>query len=66
VSVPNDNLIDTVVLDLLYLEVVDAVANALVNFCSSSGRDFEYFVNNVVRPSSTISCDASLERSEIK
>ena len=32
VSVPNCNLIEIFVLILLYLEVVEAVANALVNF----------------------------------
>ena len=65
VSVPSCNLIDMFVLVLLYLEVVEAVANALVNFSSSSGRDFECFVNNVVNPSSTISCEASFDKSEI-
>ena len=65
VSVPSCNLIDTFVLILLYLEVVEEVANALVNFSSSSGRDFECFVNNVTNPSNTISCEASFDKSEI-
>ena len=64
VSVPSCNLIDMLVLILLYLEVVEAVANALVNCCSSSERDFECFVNNVTNPSSTISCEASFDKSE--
>ena len=50
------------VLILLYLEVVEAVANALVNFSSSSERDFECLVNNVTNPSSTISCEASFDK----
>ena len=65
VSVPNCNLIEIFVPTLLYLEVVEAVENALVSFCSSSGRDFECLANNVTNPSSTISCEASFERSEI-
>ena len=65
VSEPNCNRIETTVLELLYSEVVDAVANALVNLASSSGKDFECFVNNPTNPSSTISCDASFERREI-
>jgi hypothetical protein len=55
VSVPNCKRIETLVLVLLYLEVVDAVAKALVNFRSSSGKDFECFANNGTNPSSTIS-----------
>ena len=50
------------VLVLLYLEVVEEVANAAVNFSSSSGRDFECFVNNVVTPSKTISWEASFDK----
>ena len=65
VSVPNCNLIEILVLVLLYFEVVDAVANALVSFCSRSGRDFEYFVNKETNPSSTISFEASFERRAI-
>ena len=53
------------VLILLYLEVVEAVVNASVNFSSSSGRDFECFVNNETNPSITISCEASFDKSEM-
>ena len=55
-SVPNCKRIETLVLFLLYFEVVDEVANASVSFCSSSGIDFECFVNNGNKPSRTISC----------
>ena len=50
----------------MYFEEVDAVANASINFRSNSEEFLEYFDNNCVRPSITISCDASFEISEIK
>ena len=54
------------VLVLLYLEVVEAVANALVNFSSSSGSDLECFANTATNPSNTTSFEASFDNNEIK
>ena len=54
------------VLVLLYLEVVEAVANVLVNCSSSSGSDLECFANTATNPSSTTSFEASFDKSEIK
>ena len=65
VSEPNCNRIDMFVFFLLYFEEVDTVENALVNFCSSSGSDFECFVNNEINPSRTTSCEASFESRDI-